>query len=117
METQNVSDDDEGSEDGSEMEVSNIADETSRYKSGTASTSETLTTAEVPVAEADYVAMETSSETKECVLCKRKVHDVHSVRLQILLIKVIKRLIGYIELILDWEELIIPLSLSVLGSS
>jgi hypothetical protein len=80
METQNVSDD-EGSEDGSEMEVSNIADETSGYKSGAACTSETLTKAAVPVAEADYVATEGSSETKECVLCKRKVCNVHSVSL------------------------------------
>ncbi|KAG0566256.1 hypothetical protein KC19_7G050000 [Ceratodon purpureus] len=77
METQNVSDD-EGSEDDSEMEVSNIADVTSGYKSGSASTSDTLAKAAVPVAEADYVAMETSSETKECVLCKRKKDEKNS---------------------------------------
>ena len=89
METQNVSDD-EGSEDDSEMEVSKIADVTSGYKSGSASTSDTLAKAAVPVAEADYVAMETSSETKECVLCKRKVCYVHIVSLQLLLNMIIK---------------------------
>ena len=86
MEIQNVSDD-EGSDDDSEMEVSNGADVTSDSISFSASTSATLATASVPVAEADYVAMETFSEMKECVLCKRKVCTLHSVSLQISLTK------------------------------
>lgn len=78
METQNDSEDDEGYDGGSEMEASNIAHDTSGYSSSTAFTSETLAEAAVPVAEADYVAMETSSETKECVLCKRKKDEKNS---------------------------------------
>jgi len=85
MEHVDVSDDDddfeEGCEEGSQMEASEIGRESLSYISSNDSASENLIDAVLPVPEADYVAMETFSETKECVLCKRKVCGVYIVSL------------------------------------
>lgn len=67
-----VSDDDDDFNEGTQVEVFNTADK-SFPQSGKDSTSEK---AVVSMADADCVAMETSTEAKECVLCKRKVCDV-----------------------------------------
>lgn len=89
MEHLDVSDDDDDYEEGSQMELSNIADESFPYKSGNDSASEKLIKPLLAVAEADYVAMETS-EAKECVLCKRKVCDVYIASLLTSQIKIIE---------------------------
>lgn len=81
MELQDDCDDDEEFEDGSEMDVSNTVDEASSCKTGTVSSSGALAKSVVPIAETEFLSMETSSEAKECVLCKRKVWDVRSVLL------------------------------------
>ncbi|KAG0560005.1 hypothetical protein KC19_10G146700 [Ceratodon purpureus] len=82
MEHQDVSDDDEdseeGSEEGSRMEGSCTVDETYAHNRCAESTTETLTKAVMPVAETDYIVMETSSEIKECVLCRRRRDDRNS---------------------------------------
>ena len=94
MEHLDVSDDDDDSEEGFEesslIEVSDIADESFSYKSGNGSASEKIIKAVLPGADSDNVAMETSSETMECVLCKRKVSDDYIVQLLTLQIKTIE---------------------------
>jgi hypothetical protein len=92
MEHQDVSDYDEDSEEGPRTEVSSAVDETYAHKSGVESTTQTLTNAVVPVADTDYVAMEPSSEIKECVLCRRRVCVLHFV---ILLASQIKIILGF----------------------
>ncbi|XP_024384261.1 E3 ubiquitin-protein ligase PRT6 isoform X2 [Physcomitrium patens] len=78
MELQDDCDDDEEFEDGSEMDVSNTVDEASSCKTGTVSSSGALAKSVVPIAETEFLSMETSSEAKECVLCKRKKDDKNS---------------------------------------
>lgn len=94
MEHVDVSDDDddfeEEFEEGSQMEVSEIGRENLSSINSNDSASENLVNAVLPVPEADYVAMETFSESKECVLCKRKVCGVYIVRLLSSYIKIIE---------------------------
>jgi E3 ubiquitin-protein ligase UBR1/E3 ubiquitin-protein ligase UBR3 len=68
------SDDEDDFNEGTQVEVSSTADE-SFPQSGNGPASEK---AVVSMADADYVAMETSTEAKECVLCKRKKDDKNS---------------------------------------
>ncbi|XP_024397713.1 E3 ubiquitin-protein ligase PRT6 isoform X2 [Physcomitrium patens] len=78
MELQSDCDDDENSEDGSEMEACSIVNESRACKSGSVPISETLRKATTPVTDADHVAMEASSKAKECALCKTKKDDKNS---------------------------------------
>jgi len=88
MEHLDVSDDDDDSEEGfdedSQMKVSEIAHESFSYKSRNDPASV------LPVAEGDSLAMESSSEAKECVLCKRKVWDIYIVSLLTSQMKIIE---------------------------
>lgn len=88
MKHQDVSDYDEDCEEGCEEGSRTIA-ETFAYKSGVESTSETPAKALVSIAETDCIASETSSETKECVFCRRKVCVVHSFSLLASQIKIV----------------------------
>lgn len=107
MEHQDVSAYDEDSEEGARMEDSATVDETYAPKRGVESTTETLTKAVVPVAETDYVAMETPSEIKECVLCRRRVCVIHFVSLLTSHIKIILRYSLLYSLVRNaWKELL-----------
>lgn len=83
MEYLDVSDDDDDYEEGFQMELFNIVDESFFYKSGNDFVFEKFIKFLFVVVEVDYVVMEIF-EVKECVFCKRKVCDVYIVSFLIL---------------------------------